>query len=304
MKEAIRELKELEVKRIFVQYPEGLRLRIQKIVKELEKEGFDVILCNESTYGACDVREHEAKLLRCDAILHIGHGDFGVKTEMPVVYADYFIEADPLPILEKEFKQLEGYQNIGLATSIQFVKTLPVIKEFLEKKGKKVFIGKSTTEKYHGQILGCRLGAAKEIEDKVDCFLCISAGKFYGLGLTLKTDKPMLNLDFEKGTIRDMEDFKKKIQKIIAWNKAEFKEARRVGILVSFKLGQFTMPYRIKEKLEGDGKETYIIAMDEITKDKLAGLKLDFLVNTACSRIGTDNLEMYDLPILNWDQIG
>ena len=106
MKEIIDKLKKLNVKKVFVQFPEGLKLKIQEIAKELEKEGFKVILCLEKTYGACDLRDEEAKRLKCDAILHIGHSNFGVKSELPVIYWDYFFDINPLPILEKEFEKI------------------------------------------------------------------------------------------------------------------------------------------------------------------------------------------------------
>ena len=136
MKEAIKELKKIKARRIFIQFPEGLTLRIQDIVKELEKNGFEAVVCLEKCFGACDVKENEAKLLGCDAILHIGHEKFVTKTKLPVVYWEYFIEIDPSPILEKEFEKLKDFQRIGLITSIQFVKTIPEIKGFLEEKGK------------------------------------------------------------------------------------------------------------------------------------------------------------------------
>lgn len=71
---------------------------------------------------------------------------------------------------------------------------IPDIKHFLEKNGKESFAYKSL--QYPGQILGCNLEAAKKIESKVDCFLCISAGEFYADGIVLMTEKPVFVLDF------------------------------------------------------------------------------------------------------------
>jgi len=301
MEEAIRELKTLKAKRVFIQYPEGIKKKIQDITKQLEKEGMEVFICLQECYGACDIRDDEAVSLGCDAILHIGHEPVVEKTKIPVVYWEYFLDINPLPALEKEFDKLKDYQNIGLITSLQFVKTIPVVKEFLEEKGKKVFVHKSL--QYPGQVLGCRLDAGKAIEDKVDCFLCISAGKFYGLGMVLETEKPMLNLDLERGTIENLDNEKKKIQKIIAWNKSALKDARSVGLLVSWKKGQFKSPFDVKKKLEKEGKEVYLLAMDEVTPEKIEGLELDVLVNCACPRIGIDDLSRYRTPVLNFHDI-
>jgi len=191
--EIVDTLKRIGAKRIFVQYPEGLQLRIQEMSRQLEENGFEVILCLEPTYGACDIRDEEAQRLECDVILHIGHSDMGMKSEIPVFYWDYFFTVDPIPIIEKEVKKLEKFKKIGLLTTVQFVKAMKKVQEYLKGKGKEVFLHKSL--KYPGQILGCNVDAAKEIEGMVDCFLYVGAGKFHPLGVALKVKKPVFSLD-------------------------------------------------------------------------------------------------------------
>lgn len=297
MQEVVEKLKHLGARRVFVQFPEGLKLKIQEITEALEREGFECVLCLERTFGACDIRVEEAKRLGCDTILHIGHTSFGIETDIPVVYWEYFLDVDPVPVLEKEFEKLRSSERIGLVASVQFVKALERVKSYLEKRGKRVLTSK--TLNYPGQILGCRLDAATGLEADVDCFLCISAGKFYALGLTLETEKPVLSLDLEKGCIEDLKEEKNKIKKVEAWNKSELEHAKRVGILVSWKLGQIKPSFEVKRKLEKMGKTVYVLAMDEISPQKLEGLKLDLLINCACPRIGIDDLEMYKIPLIN-----
>jgi len=301
----VEQLKKLKAKKVFIQFPEGLKNeKIQDIAKALEREGITPLLCIESTFGACDVRDDEAKRLQCDAILHVGHVSFGVESDMPVVYWEYFLDSDPIPILEKEFHKLNGYEKLGLVGSLQYMEKIPEIKKYLEKRGKKVFVAEVEGVKYPGQILGCRLKAGKVIEDKVDAFLCVSAAKFYGIGILLSTNKPMLTLDVERKEITNIDHEKKRIQKIIAWNKSAFKDAKRVGILVSFKKGQLVLPYAIKKYLEEKlGKEAYILAGDEVTPEKIMGLKLDFLISTLCPRVGTDDTDRFEIPMLNFDQV-
>lgn len=298
----MKKLELLNAKKIFLQYPEGLKLKVQDIAKELEKKGFEIVICLEPNFGACDIRDYEAELLNCDAILNLGHEDFGIHVSLPVVFWEYFIDVDPIPALEKNLDKLKNFQNIGLITSIQFVHSIPIVKDFLENKEKNVFTHKAL--QYEGQILGCHLTAAKKIENKVDCFLCITAGKFYGLGLVMQTEKPMLCLDLEKGEIYNLDELKKKIQKTIVWNKSQLKDAKRVGLLVSWKKGQFrSVVFDLKKKLEKEDKEVLILAMDEITPEKLEGLKLDVCINFACPRIGIDDLSKYKIPIVNWENL-
>ncbi len=302
MEKTIRELKKINAKRIFVHFPEGIKRKVQLIDEKLSKEGFETVWCIEPTWGACDVREDEAMRLGCDAILHIGHSDFGVKTKLPVVYANYFIDVDPVPTLEKEFSKIEKYQNIGLVTSVQFVPAFEKAKEFLKSKGKNVFT--TTSQQHEGQMLGCRTAAGKMLEDKVDCFLCVTAGKFYGLGLAMDTDKPVFDLDLEMQQIRSMDEIKKKTQKLQAWNLSALKDANRVGLLVSWKRGQMLgSPFSIKEKLEKEGKEVIVLAFDELSPAKLDGLNLDVVVSFACPRMATDDLDKYKIPLVNYTSL-
>ncbi len=293
-------LKEARGNRIFVQFPEGLKLRIQGIKTALEKEGFEVVLSLERIWGDCDLRLNDAKLFGCDAILEVAHQDFGVKRDMPVVYWDYFSDVDPLPALKKELHKLDDFSNIGIVASLQFLPAMEKARKFLEESGKKTFSGK--TEQYIGQILGCRVGAGKQVEDKVDCFLCVSAGRFYPTGLSLETDKPVFNLDLELGEIVSMDGVRKKMLKVAAWNRAVFRDAKKVGLMVSTKLGQYRDVFGIKKMIEKLGKEVYVLAMDEFDPGKLEGLKLDVAVNAACPRVFDDHAK-YKIPMVNIDDV-
>ena len=88
-------------RRIYLQIPEGLKTSVQDLVAFLESEGFTVFLSVEPCFGACDLREHEARMLKCDVILHIGHSDFGVRTKMPIIYEHYGIDINAKPFLKR-----------------------------------------------------------------------------------------------------------------------------------------------------------------------------------------------------------
>jgi len=281
----IKKLKELKAKRVFIQFPEGLKYRIQKIAKKIEEYGFECVLCLEPSYGSCDIRDFEAERLGCDVILHICHSDLKIKSKIPVIYWEYFYTVDPIPILEKKVKKLDKFKKIGLLTSVQFVKTTDKVKKYLKGAGKEIYIHKSL--KYPGQILGCNINAAKKIEDKVDCFLYVGAGKFHPLGVAMKTGKPVFILDIEKKRIYDLEKEKIKWMKRKAWHDSELEDAKNVGIIVCWKMGQERMEeaIKLKKKLENKGKEVSILAFDEFKKEKIEGLKFDILLNLACPRL-------------------
>ena len=289
--------KKINAKRILVQFPEGLRMEIQEIADYLKENGFEAVLSCESTYGACDLRDDEAERLGCDALLHIGHADFGVKSKIPTVYWEYYYDIEPVKLIEKEYDKISKYNNFGLVTNVQFIHSLSKVKDFLEKKGKKVFMHKSLN--YEGQILGCNVDAAKQIEEKVDCFLYVGSGNFYALGLDLEIKKPMYIFDFEKNMLRELDS--RKIRQKIEWNKSLLEDAKKVGLLVTWKKGQMKDFWKIKENLKD--KEIYILAFDEISPDKILGLKLDFLINCACPRIGIDDISKYKIPIINSSEL-
>ncbi|MCK4714410.1 MAG: diphthamide synthesis protein, partial [Candidatus Aenigmarchaeota archaeon] len=92
----LKKLKSLKAKKVFVQIPEGLKTRALEISGFLDKEGFETVTCVEPCFGACDLRDSEAKRLGCDALLHIGHTDFGLKTALPVVYEEWQLDFDPV----------------------------------------------------------------------------------------------------------------------------------------------------------------------------------------------------------------
>jgi 2-(3-amino-3-carboxypropyl)histidine synthase len=284
----IDELKSVKAKRVFVQYPEGLKTKIQEIDEELKKNGFETVLCCEPTFGACDVRDFEAKRLGCDAILHVAHTDFGVKSDLPVVYWDYFLDVNPIPLIEKEFEKIAKYKTIGLFASLQYIPAMNKVKEYLEKKGKKVLVAKS--QKHEGQVLGCRIDAALKLD--AECLLFVGTGRFHPLGVALATDKPVLSLDLEKQQIIDFEKEKMKYLKNKAWHQEKIKEANTVAIAVSWKQGQnrISEAFKLKKELESQGKRVYILAFDVISKEKIIGMKFDAVINMACPRMDDEDL--------------
>jgi len=258
----------------------------------------------ETAFGACDIREHDAILLCCDAILHIGHSDFGVRTKIPVVYEEYEIDFNPVPLLEKRLKALEKYKKISLLTTVQFEKSLEPAKALLEENGKQVLFSKNKKTNKKGVVLGCDFTAALPLENEVDCFLFIGSGKFHPLGLAMRTEKPVLSLDFESGELVDFKKEKARLQKIRAFHIAQAGEAKSFGILVSTKPGQF-FPEKVesvRKALRERGKKVWVLVMDEISPEKIQGMKLDALVNCACPRIGEDS-SLLKKPIISPEDV-
>ncbi len=286
------------VVRILLQVPEGLKSKATEIAAKLEKEGNEVIISAEPCYGACDLKVAEARMLGCDRIVHYGHTRF-LDVDFPVEYVEHREKANPLPVLEKNYPVVREFKSIGIVSSLQFIDSILQAKAFLEGKGHKVFVGEAKGRKhlYPGQILGCDVSNALEVENKVDCFLFLGCGKFHPLGLSLKQDKPIFALDFERGSISKVDDNLFRKQRTMATALA--KDARTFGILVSTKQGQMNLKLaeEIKQKLEKAGRTAFILALDEIRPEKLVGIKADCWVNTACPRIAIENRAEFRLMV-------
>jgi 2-(3-amino-3-carboxypropyl)histidine synthase len=279
--------------KVLLQVPEGLKMQVQAFALELEKRGVSVIISNDPCYGACDVRDYEAKQLGCDLLLHVGHSDFGLKTKVPVMYEEYRMDFDPVPLLRNNLPELRKYEKVCLATTVQFLDSLAKARKFLEKRGKKIYVSGS------GQLLGCDTLGAEALDGVVDCFLFLGSGTFHPLGLAVKVEKPVLMLNFETGDLINLETEQAVYKRIRAAHIEKARDCTSFGIIVSTKPGQLKVKTaeRVKKLLESAGKKAWILAMNEISPEKLLGLKLDCLVDCACPRI-TEDFKSYRKPVL------
>lgn len=285
IEELIRKIKEKNPKRIFLQLPEGLKTRALEIVNAIEKECIEVFLSADTCYGACDLRDDEAKQLKCDLLVNVGHDKFfrDFETSVTVLYYPWKIDLD-IDLNKIDFSSIKE-EKIGLLTTVQHEDLPETIASKLKKIGKKPVIG--------GKILGCFTGNAEKIKDRVDCFLFIGSGRFHPLGIK---DNKIYFLDLEKRKIEEIDP--SYLEKKRYANIFKAKDVDSFGILVSTKKGQFCLSEAIKAKkyLENRNKKAYILIMDEISNEKLEGIKVDAFINTACPRIAD---ERFSKPMIN-----
>jgi 2-(3-amino-3-carboxypropyl)histidine synthase len=289
--ETLKLLKRKKARRVLIQVPEGLKTGVQRLANFLEKNGFETLISIEPCFGACDLRDREAKALGCDTLLHLGHASMDVKAEVPVVYYEYPIEYDFIPVVRIFLKQIK-FRKICVVSTVQFLNALEKAVKFMEENGFEVYNG--------GKILGCDASGPKKHENVTECFLFIGSGRFHPLGLQEKTDKPVLFLDIENRTLENLLEEKNKME---IRRKLRIEKARGMksfGILVSTKPGQNKIrnAFDLKEKLKKTGRDVYILAGDYFTAEKLLGLKIDVLVNTSCPRI-RDDYEQFNKIIFN-----
>jgi len=276
-------LKKIKPKRILLQLPEGLKIRAVDIASEIEKKiNAEVIISAEPCYGACDLRLDEAKLLGCDLILHFAHSDMGIKSDVPILYVPVEINIKITKKMKEKLKKIKE-KKLCIYTSEPFKKVLDEVESYLEKIGKKIVEKKI--------ILGCSF-----IKEKGEANIFVGSGKFHCFALHGKT----YFLDLEKSELNDVTDLIKKEEMKKHARIIKFKEAKKIGVLVSKKPGQFYKNFKkIKQKLEDEGKDVTILILDEITDSKLLGYNFDFYLNTACPRI----LDTLSLPVINLNDL-
>jgi len=220
---------------------------------------------------------------------------------MKVLFVEARAKKNIVEVLRKSVKHISG-KKIGLIAAVQFVEQLNDAKRYLKSEGKIVLIGKPTgSAVLEGQILGCDVSAATNIEGKVDCFLYIGTGNFHPFGLLAKTNKPIYVLDPFTEKLREIpKEEKQKMWKKQILRLAQFKDCKTIGIIVSTKPGQYQLqanPEEIRKKLEKKGKRVYIFIGDSITDSELQNyLNIDGWVNTACPRLADD---VFDKPFVN-----
>ena len=294
----IRKIRLKDAKTVGLQFPEGLKMQAVKIARQIEKEtGATVIISGDPCFGACDVGDWKMKG-SVDLIVHYGHTPLPLKYEVPTIFIEAFSKIDIKKDLEKSLEHLKGYSRIGLVTTTQHLHMLNEIKDFLEDNGKDVILGSSPSTR-KGQVLGCNFSSIKDLD--VEIFLFIGSGNFHPLGINLFSNTPVLALDPYNSEIRRMDEYADRILRIRFARITKASTAKKWGVLVSSKEGQYRMNLakEIKKTLEDSGMEAYIILVDNVSPDVLLPyLDLDAFVVSACPRIAIDDSQMYKKPLL------
>jgi len=284
-----REIKKRRIRKVVLQIPEGLKSHAVDLALFLEARGVNVTIYAEPCFGACDLYEGEGLLI------HFGHSPiYGSKT--PTLFYEVEDDYDFIPALSCIPSRLP--KKLGLLTTVQHVKIIPIVKEFLEGREHTVYVGKGEGRiRYPGQVLGCNFSAAKSVEKKVDGFLFLGSGMFHPIGVALATNKPVFRC-YER--IEEVTSVKESILRQRYGEIFRAGDAEKFGILTSRKKGQRRRKdaSRIKGLFEKLGKKALIVEMDTLSEDKVASMGFDAFVLCACPRIAIDDSSLWKKPVL------
>jgi 2-(3-amino-3-carboxypropyl)histidine synthase len=199
-----------------------------------------------------------------------------------------FIHAKSKVDIKPVLKKIDFKGKLGIITSVQFLEQLKNLKDDR-------FV-------FGGQVLGCNVNSALKIKDHVDGFLFIGSGDFHPLGALYKIGKPVYVANPYTNEIslldrKEFDNYDKKRKGLLK----KYLMARKVGILVSIKPGQFhpRQYLDLKQKMEFikklrdkmKDKESYVFIGDNFDLNELENFRdIDIWVNTACPRIEWKNL--------------
>ncbi|WP_296798406.1 diphthamide biosynthesis enzyme Dph2 [uncultured Methanobrevibacter sp.] len=274
----IRKINSKNVKNVGLQFPEGLKMQAVNIARSIEEEcDVNVIISGDPCFGACDVSDYKMK---------------------PTLFIEAFANIDVKKDLKKCLESLKDYSKIALVTTTQHLHLLNEMKDFLEDNGKEVVLGSSKSTR-KGQVLGCNFSSIKNLD--ADVFLFIGSGNFHPLGIYLFTKSPVYALDPYNNELREMTEYADRILRIRFARITKAREAKKWGIVVSSKEGQYRLELakEIKKLLKDRGMEGFIIMLDNVNPDVLLPyFDLDAFIVTACPRIAIDDSQMYKKPLI------
>jgi len=216
-----------------------------------------------------------------------------------------FIEARSKTPVSFKKTILKLPEKIGLVTTVQFIGQIKEVKSILEKKDKKVFLGKGKHTAYQGQVLGCDVQAAVSVEKKIDAFLYIGSGLFHPIAISLKTKKDVFT--FNPLTNKFDKVDKKEVEKINKRKKGaliKFLSSKELGVIVTTKPGQEQLKEAFELKKRFKDKNFYFLIFDTIDFNQLENFPfIECFVNTACPRIALDDSIKINKAIINLEDI-
>ena len=283
--------------------PDGLLPKVQDLTLRIGKKyGIPAYLLADTTWGTCDLNSNGAKVLNAEILFNIGHTNSMETFEKNVIMIDAFDDISFDRVVEKCTELLQG-KTISLITDSQHLNQIESIKNVLEENGVNVKIGKGSGQLNDGQVFGCEFYPATEMIDDVEANVFLGQSNFHAAGVALATNKPTYILDPYFNEIREITDFARKLQKKATLEIYKAVDAETFAVIVGLKEGQISKltALKFKKELESAGKIVHLIALTDITNERLRNLKdIDAFIQVACPRISTDN--RFDKPVLSTPQ--
>jgi len=294
-------------KRVVFNAPDGLLRETRTMAEQLERNyDLQAIVIADPTYGSCDTVDVDAQRLGADLAFHIGH-NVTVKKFGKLTYSiDATDDVSFVVVAQKAAEILKGRKvnQVGLATFAQHLGELSKVSEILDRNGIVSLVGKGMGQLHDGQIFGCEFYPAYNIREKVDVMLLLGQSMFHALGLCLSSGKPTYMLDPYQNEVIDVNSMAEEHLKKAVLSVYKARDASKFGVIIGLKEGQMMtdQSLRLKKELETRGKSVQLIALREITSERINAMTdIEAFVQTGCPRISVDGYN-FGKPVLSVPQ--
>ncbi len=283
--------------------PDGILPKVQDLALKIGKKfGIPAYLLADTTWGSCDLNSIGGKILNAEIQFNIGHTNKLDVLEKNVIMIDAYDDVPFDKVITKCIDLLKG-KTVSLITDSQHLHQIESVKNVLEKNNVIVKIGKGKGQLNDGQVFGCEFYPASETMGDVDANIFLGQSNFHAAGVALATNKPTYVIDPYFNEVREISDFAKKLKKRSTLAIYNAVDAQTFGIIVGLKEGQLSKltALKFKKELESKGKIVHLIALTEVTNERIRNLKgIDAFIQVACPRISTDN--EFDKSVLSTPQ--
>lgn len=294
--EALEIVEEEGWEKVGVQGPDGIKPEMMEVADRLKEIGVEPVIAAESTFGGCDLADHQVEELGAEALIHMGHSPFFLGTRevegdnIEVLHVPYRYDRDFVPILEEWADDVIAEQKIGVVTTTQHIHQLDDIVEWFNDNGWDAVKGKKGSRaKTDGQVLGCDAGAALSVKDECDAFVYIGSGRFHPeeiakYGKTYVVDPVQHNVHELEDALTQDEYLRQQYARVM-----NHIDDEKWGVVTTIK-EQNPRPVAdwVQNKLEEHGYDVYIFVGDTIHESHFMGFGIDIFVNTACPRMVND----------------
>jgi 2-(3-amino-3-carboxypropyl)histidine synthase len=274
--------------------PEGLMSKLQDAADHVaEKFGIEAYVIGDTCWGSCDLNTHAADMLSADILFNIGHTiameTFGEKVVMISAFDDISFDS----VATKFAQEMSGkYKNISILTDSQHLHEIQNVKKIFETRGYNVIIGRGKGQLLDAQVFGCEFYPAYNVQKQVDAYVFLGQSMFHSASVAMSTEKPTFMLDPYFQEYSQVNEFAQGLQKRAILSIYKALDAEKIGLIIGLKEGQFAhvRALELKKEFEKLGKKVQLIALTEITNDRIQVFKgIDAFVQVACPRIATDN---------------
>lgn len=228
--------------------------------------------------------------------------------KLKFIRANYKIDFE----INKEFferlkNNIKPESKIALYSAVQFLNNLDKIKTKLTTLGYEVISTKPFRAFENNQILGCNSYFDNlKLENDINCFLYIGDGNFHPYALLYAQEKldkkiPIIVYipNLEKTEIYT-EDLIEKNLKKRKGNILKFHMSNNIGVFISSKWGQEYFKSSLKLKNMYSEKNFYFFIGDNFNEIEMDNFPfVDVWVNSACPRIGQDDVIRHNKALVN-----